>query len=93
MQFCPSFQIVQLMREGRAVQEACNIAVERMLKQNGQWFEVAVIALDINVSSHYTKLITLVYKFPKWGHRASSNSLLLFLYELPEIQGGETQLN
>ena len=50
MQFCPSFQIVQLMREGLTAQEASDIVVERMLRQNGQWFEVAVIALDIKVS-------------------------------------------
>lgn len=49
MQFCPSFQIVQLMREGLAVQEACDVAVKRMLRQNGRWFEVAVIALDTKV--------------------------------------------
>lgn len=50
MQFCPSFQIVQLMREGLTAQEASDVAVERMLRQNGRWFEVAVIALDIKVS-------------------------------------------
>ena len=50
MRFCPSYQIVQLMREGKKAQEACNIAVEQMLSQSGQQFEVAVIALDTKVS-------------------------------------------
>ena len=53
MRFCPSFQIVQLMREGMKAQEACNITVERMLRQSGQQFEVAVIALDTEVSCRY----------------------------------------
>ena len=61
MRFCPSFQIVQLMREGLTVQEASDIVVERMLSQNGQWFEVAVIALDIKVS--HTLLKSLIYYF------------------------------
>ena len=51
MRFCPSFQIVQLMSEGLKAQEACSIAVERMLRKSGQQFEVAVIALDTNVST------------------------------------------
>lgn len=58
MRFCPSFQIVQLMREGLSAQEASDIVVERMLRQNGQWFEVAVIALDIKVS--HTLLKSLI---------------------------------
>ena len=53
MRFCPSFQIVQLMREGMKAQEACNTTVERMLRQSGQQFEVAVIALDTEVSCRY----------------------------------------
>ena len=63
MQFCPSFQIVQLMREGLTAQEASDIVVEKMLRQSGRWFEVAVIALDIKVSRTLLKslIITLVH--------------------------------
>lgn len=53
MRFCPSFQIVQLMHEGMKAREACNIVVEQMLRQSGQQFEVAVIALDTKVSTRY----------------------------------------
>ena len=54
MRFCPSFQIVQFMREGMKAQEACDLTVDRMLRQTGQQFEVAVIALDTKVSSDNT---------------------------------------
>lgn len=63
MKFCPGFQIVQFMSEGMTAQEACDVAVNRMLKQNGQWFEVAVIALDVKVSHNplYIKIYKLMY--------------------------------
>ena len=50
MKFCPSFQIVQLMREGMSAQEACDVVIKRILKWNCHWFEIAAIALDIKVS-------------------------------------------
>ena len=63
MRFCPSFQIVQLMREGMKAQDACNIVVEQMLRQSGQQFEVAVIALDTKVSTRYAcSVYTLLRK-------------------------------
>ena len=51
------------MSEGMTAQEACDVAVNRMLKQNGQWFEVAVIALDVKVSHNllYIKICKLMY--------------------------------
>ena len=50
MQFSPSFQIVQLMREGMNAQEACDSVIKRMLRQSARQFEVAVIGLDTKVS-------------------------------------------
>ena len=61
MRFCPSFQIVQLMREGIKVQEACDLAVERMLRQNGRQFEVGVIALDTKVSTTTLSMYMYMY--------------------------------
>ena len=49
MQFCPSFHIVQLMREGKPPMEACESVVKSMREKNGEWFEVAVIALNPKV--------------------------------------------
>ena len=49
MQFCPSFQIVQLMREGNEPQKACEMAVKMMADRSQEWFEVAVIALNTKV--------------------------------------------
>ena len=63
MRFCPSFQIVQLMHEGMKAQEACNTVVERMLRQSGQQFEVAVIALDTKVSTSYYTTTTVFYTY------------------------------
>lgn len=50
MQFCPSFHIVQLMREGIEPQKACEIVVKMMADRAQKWFEVAVIALNTKVS-------------------------------------------
>lgn len=38
------------MREGRSTQEACDQVIKAVLEQNGQWFEIAAIALDTKVS-------------------------------------------
>ena len=49
MKFCPSFKIVQLMKDGRSPQEACEDVIRGMKEHNEHWFEVGVIALDIKV--------------------------------------------
>ena len=51
LQFCPSFHIVQKMREGQTPQQACDSIVSTMKERSGKWFEVAVIALDTKVSN------------------------------------------
>lgn len=51
MQFCPSYQIVQLMKKGDSPQEACERVVKDMVDQSNKWFEVGVIALDPKVLS------------------------------------------
>ena len=50
MQFCPSFHIVQLMREGNEPQKACEMVIKMMTDRAQKWFEVAVIALNTKVS-------------------------------------------
>ena len=53
MQFCPSFHIVQLMREGLSAEEACLKVVSRMKEScHNKDFEAAVIATDKKVSEH-----------------------------------------
>ena len=49
MRFCPSFQIVELMRQGKSPQDACKYVVRRILDNCGASTEVAVIALDMKV--------------------------------------------
>lgn len=49
LQFCPSFHIVQKMREGYTPQQACESTVRTMKERSYEWFEVAVIALDTKV--------------------------------------------
>ena len=51
LQFCPSFHIVQKMREGQTPQQACDSIVSNMKERSGKWFEVAFIALDTKVSN------------------------------------------
>ena len=51
LQFCPSFHIVQKMREGQTPQQACDSIVSTMKERSGKWFEVAIIALDTKVSN------------------------------------------
>ena len=51
LQFCPSFHIVQKMREGQTPKQACDSIVSNMKERSGNWFEVAVIALDTKVSN------------------------------------------
>ncbi len=53
MKFCPSFKIVQLMKDGRSPQEACEAVITEMKERHECWFEVAVIALDIKVNDCY----------------------------------------
>lgn len=44
---CSSFLMVEKMREGMSPQQACEIAIQRMLKMNGSYdFQVGVIALS-----------------------------------------------
>lgn len=49
LQFCPSFHIVQKMREGYTPVQACESTVRTMKERSYEWFEVAVIALDTKV--------------------------------------------
>ena len=57
LQFCPSFHIVQKMREGQTPQQACDSIVSTMKERSGKWFEVAVIALDTKVSNTKLQII------------------------------------
>lgn len=50
MKFCPSFKIVQLMKEGRSPQQACEDVVTEMKRQSSRSFEVGLIALDTKVN-------------------------------------------
>ena len=54
LQFCPSFHIVQKMREGYTPQQACESTVSTMKGRSREWFEVAVIALDTKVMIRQT---------------------------------------
>lgn len=49
MQFCPSFHIVQLIKEGHTPQESCDMVVRKMRRECAEGFEVGVIALDVKV--------------------------------------------
>lgn len=49
MQFCPSFHIVQKMKEGCSVDMACSEVVRNMAAHSRERFEVGVIALDMKV--------------------------------------------
>ena len=61
MQFCPSFHIVQLMREGNEPQKACEMAIKMMTDRTQEWFEVAVIALNMKVNGHY-----VIHLYVQW---------------------------
>ena len=49
MKFCPSFHIMELLRNGHTPQDACEVVVKSMLSRNTEWFEVGLIAMDIKV--------------------------------------------
>ena len=49
MQFSPSFQVVQLMRQGCTPQEACDTVLKNIIAIKGSWFEAALIAIDCKV--------------------------------------------
>ena len=49
MQFCPSFHIVQLMKNGRSPQQACDEVVREMKRESARPFEVGLIALNNKV--------------------------------------------
>lgn len=49
MQFSPSYQIVQYMKNGDTPQQACDRVVQDMVQQTNKWFEVGLIALDTKV--------------------------------------------
>ena len=49
MKFCLSFLVVELMRQGKSPQEACEVAIHRMMVSNAKHnknMEAAVIALS-----------------------------------------------
>jgi N4-(beta-N-acetylglucosaminyl)-L-asparaginase len=46
MKFCPSFQVVQLMKKGESPQMACESVLKSMVEANGAWFEAGLVALD-----------------------------------------------
>ena len=50
MKSVSSFLIVELMRQGKSPQEACEIAIQRIVKQNSNYkdFQVALLALGKN---------------------------------------------
>lgn len=47
MKFCPSFHIMELLRNGHTPQDACEVVVKSMINRNTEWFEVGLIAMDI----------------------------------------------
>ena len=49
MQFCPSFHIVQKLKEGCSPAEACSEVVRNMAAHSREGFEVGVVALDMKV--------------------------------------------
>ena len=49
MQFCPSFHIVQKLKEGYSVGVACSEVVRNMAAHSREGFEVGVVALDMKV--------------------------------------------
>ena len=53
MRYCPSYHIVRLMKEGVAVQDACDKVVAEMKERHGAPFEAAVIALNMKVSQQH----------------------------------------
>ena len=57
MKFCPSFKIVQLMKEGLSPQVACEDVVGNMKKRSKKSLEIGVIALDTKVIYTCVELI------------------------------------
>ena len=49
MRFCPSFHVVELIRQGNTPQQACEVVVKKIVKYCGGNTEVALIALDMKV--------------------------------------------
>ena len=59
MRYCPSYHVVHLMREGLAVQGACDRVILEMKERHGAPFEVAIIALNMKVRKWVTELVLL----------------------------------
>ena len=50
MKYCPSFKIVDLMREGCGPQEACETVIKHIRTKERDGLEMGVVALDTKVS-------------------------------------------
>lgn len=66
MRFCPSFQIVELIREGRSPQHACDCVVKRIVANCGKSTEVALIALDMKVCTSETVCLVQIQSCIKY---------------------------
>ncbi|XP_060071155.1 N(4)-(Beta-N-acetylglucosaminyl)-L-asparaginase-like [Ylistrum balloti] len=68
MMFCPSFRVVQLMKEGKKPQTACEEVISDIRRKcDGQIFEVAIVA--VNMKYQYGAASTLeTWKDPLNGH-------------------------
>ncbi|KAF4090516.1 hypothetical protein AMELA_G00052230 [Ameiurus melas] len=62
MCYCPSFQIVQLMRQGLSPKEACCSVLADIRKRTGEdkCFEVGLIALNLKGEKHFKYTISRV---------------------------------
>lgn len=49
MEFCPSFQVVQLLKQGLSPQNACESVLKSTMHEKGHAFEAGLIALDSKV--------------------------------------------
>ncbi|MDT0675093.1 isoaspartyl peptidase/L-asparaginase family protein [Autumnicola musiva] len=70
-----SFLIVELMRQGKSPQEACEIAVKRIVKQNSNYkdFQVAFVALNKNgdIGSY---CLHKGFSYAKYQNKKTSNN-------------------
>lgn len=62
MKYCPSFKIVDLMREGCGPQDACEAVVKEIVSREGGVVEMGVVALDMKVSLCLIIILKLVIK-------------------------------
>ncbi|VDI25166.1 N4-(beta-N-acetylglucosaminyl)-L-asparaginase [Mytilus galloprovincialis] len=47
LKFCPAFQVVQLLKQGKKPKEACNIVISDMTNRCSEYFEISIIAVNM----------------------------------------------